>query len=181
MNFFKKKSALLILICLTLVLNSCTKQKSKLAEYGPTLEKIMRVETGAFRGYNLGDQLDSVKAREAATPVEADEGYLYYEYKIDDTTGSYSISYNFDETGLNEIQSDVFINNATTTEQVFNTFKSYFDAHYGDSEVNMGYNIWTVKSDKYGDVKINLSDESTDLTVDKSPGKISIWIYPDKN
>ncbi|MEO6903168.1 MAG: hypothetical protein ABI315_08440 [Bacteroidia bacterium] len=181
MNFFKKNSSSVLFICFILAISSCTKQKSKLAEYGSTVEKIMRSETGAFRGYNLGDQLDSVKAKETATPVEIDEGYLYYEYKIDDTTGSYSISYNFDETGLNEIQSDIFINNADNADKLYDSFKSYFDAHYGESEVNMGYNIWTVKSEKYGDVKINLSDESADLTVDKSPSKISIWIYPDKN
>lgn len=181
MNFFKKNSRFVVFICLLLAISSCTKQKSKLAEYGPELEKIMRSETGAFRGYNLGDQLDSVKAKEIATPVEIDEGYLYYEYKIDDTTGSYSISYNFDETGLNEIQSDIFINKAENADKLYDSFKSYFDAHYGDSEINMGYNIWTVKSENYGDVKINLSDESADLTVDKGPSKISIWIYPDKN
>jgi hypothetical protein len=183
MSHLKSAKYSLIITCFLLAaISSCTtKSKSKLAEYHPVLEKIVRVETGAFRGFNLGDQLDSVKLREPAQPVEVDEGYLYYEYKIDDTTGSYSISYNFDDKGLNEIQSDIFITNANNTDQLFNSFKSYFDDHYGSSEMDMGYNVWTVKSQKYGDVKINLSDESTSLTTDHAPGKISIWIYPDKN
>jgi hypothetical protein len=183
MSFLKSYTSPFILICFLLAtVSSCTtKSKSKLAEYNPVLEKIVRQETGAFRGFNLGDPLDSVKLKESTQPIEVDEGYLYYEYKIDDTTGSYSISYNFDDKGLNEIQSDIFITNANNTDQIFNAFKSYFDDHYGSSEMDMGYNVWTVKSQKYGDVKINLSDESTSLTTDHAPGKISIWIYPDKN
>lgn len=183
MSFLKHQATPFIVTCFLIVaVCSCkTSTKSKLAEYHPVLEKVIRSETGAFRGFNLGDGIDSVKRNEPEQPVEADQGYLYYEYKIDDTIGSYSISYNFDEKGLNEIQSDIFITNANNTEQVFNAFKSYFDEHYGSSELDMGYNVWTVKSQKYGDVKINLSDESASLTTDHAPGKISVWIYPDKN
>ncbi|HSH65938.1 MAG TPA: hypothetical protein VLB84_09090 [Bacteroidia bacterium] len=183
MNFPNRRTIHLFFTGLLVVaICSCKMStKSKLAEYDPALEKIVRVENGAFRGFNLGDPLDSVKLREPEQPIEADQGYLYYEYKVDDTTGSYSISYNFDEKGLNEIQSDIFITNTINTDRIFNAFKSYFDDHYGGSELDMGYNVWTVKSQNYGDVKINLSDESTSLTTDHAPGKISIWIYPDKN
>ena len=171
-----------ILVLLLLTIASCNKSsKSKLTEYGPVLENIVRSDMGAFRGFNLGDMVDSVKHHEAAQPVEADDGYLYYEYKVDDTTGSYNITYTFDEKGLNEIQSDIFITNSANTDKIFNSFKTYFDDHYGASELDMGYNVWTVKSQKFGDVKINLSDESTSLTTDHAPGKVSIWIYPDKN
>lgn len=161
---------------------SCTpsKPKSKLAEYGPVLEKVMVNDMGTFRGFNLGDKLDSVQAKETVKLTEADEDYLYYEAKIDDTTGTYSISYTFDEMGLNEIQSDIYINNANNTDTVFDQFKNYFDKHYGPGETHGGFNVWTVKSEKYGEVRINLSDESSSLTTDKAPGKISLWIYPDK-
>lgn len=171
-----------VAVFLLLALFSChNTPKSKLGEYSPVLEKIVRSDVGAFRGFNLGDKVDSVKHNESSQPVEADEGYLYYEYKIDDTTGSYNITYTFDEHGLNEIQSDMFITNANNTDKIFNAFKTYFDDHYGPSELDMGYNVWTVKSEKFGDVKINLSDESTTLTTDHAPGKVAIWIYPDKN
>ena len=82
--------------------------------------------------------------------------------------------------GLNEIQSDIFINKADQTEAIFDKFKAYFDEHYGSSQNQMGITAWLVKSEKFGDVKINLSDESADFTTDKAPGKISIWIYRDK-
>jgi hypothetical protein len=66
-------------------------------------------------------------------------------------------------------------------DTVFNSFKRYFDDHFGKNETDMGYNVWTVKSEMYGDIKINLTDESSQFTTDKSPGKISIWMYPDKD
>jgi len=168
---------------LAIAISSCTtepKSQSKLAEYGSVFENIMITDTGAFRGFSLGDNLDSVKAKEMAKLTEADDGYLYYEAKINDTTGSYNISYSFDEKGLSEIQSDIFINNIDNAETIYNQFKSYFDKYYGSSESHMGFNVWTVKSEKYGKIRINLSNESTDFTTDKAPGKISLWIYPDK-
>ncbi len=183
MFFLKSHNPHFIITCLLIaVIYSCKESsQSKLAQYSPVLEKVMRSEMGAFRGLNLGNLPDSVKITEPSQPVEADEGYLYYEYKIDDTTGSYSITYNFDDRGLSEIQSDIYVTNPNNTEAIFNAFKTYFDDHYGSSEVDMGYNVWTVKSPNYGDVKINLSDESTSLTTDHAPGKIAVWIYPDKN
>jgi hypothetical protein len=183
MSFLKPHTPPFIIACfLIIAVYSCkTSTESKLAKYHPALEKIVRSETGAFRGFNLGDKVDTVKQHEPEQPVEADEGYLYYEYKIDDTTGSYSISYHFDEKGLKEIQSDIFVTNVNNTDPIFNAFKAYFDEHYGGSQLDMGYNVWSVKSEKYGDVKINLTDESASLTTDHAPGKISIWIYPDKH
>jgi hypothetical protein len=140
----------------------------------------MQNENGAFRGFNFGDQLDTVRKKESSPPTESDSNYLYYEYRID-TTGSYNISYDFDDNGLVEIQSDIFIKDANQTDSVFNSFKRYFDEHFGKNETDMGYDVWTVKSETHGDIKINLTDESSQFTTDKSPGKIAIWMYPDKD
>lgn len=175
----QQKTAIAFLFLIAIVC-SCTKPKSKLAEYGPAFENIMLSDVGAFRGFSLGDSLGFIKTKETAKPVEMDKDYLYYEYKLN-TVGSYNIAYNFDERGLNEIHSDIFINNANDADDIFNKFKSYFDEHYGTSQSQMGFSIWSVKSEKYGEVKINLSDESADFTTDQAPSKISIWIYPDKN
>ncbi len=150
-----------------------------MASYGPVFETVMRSETGVFRGFSLGDKQDSVRLKETVKPMETDSGYLYYELKLD-TTGSFNITYNFDDEGLNEIQSDIYINNASKMDDVFSKFKSYFDEHYGASQTRQGYTVWTVKSEKYGEVRISLSNESSDFTVDKAPGKIALWIYPDK-
>ena len=176
-HYFKKvvfPSLLLILIVC-----SCSQPKSKLAPYGHVFESVMLSENGVFRGFNLGGKQDSIRKKETVKPMETDSGYLYYELKLD-TTGSFNITYNFDDEGLNEIQSDIYINNANQVDDVFSKFKSYFDEHYGASQTRQGYTVWTVKSEKYGEVRISLSDESSNFTVDKAPGKISLWIYPDK-
>ncbi|MDQ3046848.1 MAG: hypothetical protein M3R27_04810 [Bacteroidota bacterium] len=177
---FSKSTLLVTVICMILFFAACGPDKSGMSEYGPVVEKVFREESGAFRGFNLGDKMDSVQAGELSQPIEVDDGYLYYEYKIDDTTGSYNISYDFDENGLNEIQSDIYITNPANTEAVFNSFKIYLDEHYGSSETAMGYFVWSIHSENFGDIKINLKDESVELTVDGGPGKIALWIYPDK-
>jgi hypothetical protein len=165
-------------VLLALLAVSCSEPESKLAKYGPEVEGVIHNDSGAFRGINLGDKMDAVQKKELGPASEADEGYLYYEYKLD--SNSYNVSYNFDENGLNEIQSDIYIKDPSNTEKVFNAFKSYFDDHFGSSETHGGYTVWSVKSEKFGDVKINLSDESADLTVPNSPGKLAIWIYPNQ-
>ena len=168
---------LLLFICF---ISACKQPESKLKKYGSLLEGVIVSDSGAFRGFSLGEKLDTVQAKEKAEPTEVDDGYLYYEFKLD-SSNSFNITYNFDESGLNEIQSDIYIQNPDNTDRVFNSFKRFFDDHYGASESHEDYTIWTVKSVKYGTVRINLSDESADFTVLNSPGKISIWIYPDNN
>lgn len=177
--YFSKKLVLLSAILFALFIQSCKEPTTALSKYGPELEGVMRSDFGTFRGFNLGEKMDTILAKEEGPGMDADEGYLYYEFKLKDSN-SYNISYSFDDEGLNEIQSDVYIKNPNNTEKVFNAFKSYFDDHFGENENHQGFFVWTVKSEKYGDVRINLSDESSDFTIPGSPGKIALWIYPDK-
>lgn len=179
---FSKKILLKTILLLSLFagfISSCTNTESPLSKYGPELEGVMRSDVGTFRGFDLGEHMDTVLTKEDGLGVDADEGYLYYEFKLNDSN-SYNISYSFDDSGLNEIQSDVYIKNPNNTEKVFSSFKSYFDDHFGENETHQGFMVWTVKSEKYGEVRINLSDESSDFTIPGSPGKIALWIYPDK-
>lgn len=159
---------------------ACKQPESKLNKYGALLENVIVSDTGAFRGFSLGAKMDSVQAHEKSQPTEVDDGYLYYEFKLD-SSNSFNVTYNFDETGLSEIQSDIFIKNPENADRIFASFKQFFDDHYGPSESHEDFLIWTVKSSKYGEVRINLSDESADFTVPNSPGKLSIWVYPDNN
>jgi len=161
------------------ILAGCGSTPSPLSEYGPALENIMKSETGVFRGLSLGSRIDSVLKKESGKANEADENYLYYEYSLD-TIGSYNVAYTFDEKGLSEIQSDIYINNQANTDNIFNSFKNYFDEHYGPSAMDKGYTVWSVKSDLYGEVKITLNNESSDFSIPNSPGKVSLLIYPDK-
>jgi hypothetical protein len=177
----KHQEANTLLIVLFIVFASaCSTTESKLKKYGSTVTAVILSDSGVFRGVHLGEKLDSVMMRESIKPQESDENYLYYEYKLD-SANSFNISYNFNEAGLNEIQSDIYIHNPNQTETVFDAFKLFFDDHYGNSENHGGYTVWTIKSSTHGIVRINLSDESADFTVPNSPGKLSIWIYPDQN
>lgn len=178
---FFNRCILSIAICfaVSILFTSCENSKSPLAEYGSFFENVMRSENGVFRGFNLGVKIDSVLKNESIKAFEADENYLYYEFQMD-TTGEYNVAYTFNESGLAEIQSDLYINNQANTDAVYNAFKSYFDEHYGPSATDMGYTVWSVKSDLFKEVKINLSNESADFSVPNSPGKVSILIYPDK-
>ncbi len=119
-----KTKSIIAVSCFLLLLSifSCTSPKSKLAEYGPVLENVMQSDAGAFRGFSLGEAFDTIQKTEKVPPIESDEDYLYYEYPID-TLGTYNIAYNFEEKALNEIQSDIFINNSSKTEEVYNSFK----------------------------------------------------------
>lgn len=167
-------------LLLAVVISSCTKPKSKLSPYGPVFENVMRSDSGVFRGFSLGDQPGFVLSKEQGKPIESDSAYLYYEYPLD-SVGSFNITYNFDDFGLSEIQSDIYITNPDKADEVFSKFKAFFDDHYGKSESRMGFSVWSVKSEKYREVQINLSDESTDFTAAAAPGKISLWIYPEKD
>ncbi|MDF2437824.1 MAG: hypothetical protein K0Q95_2200 [Bacteroidota bacterium] len=167
-------------LTILVLVSSCTKkEKDPLEKYGPFVQTVMRIDSGAFRGINFGESITSVIAKEGANTTEADTNYLYYEFSID-TMGTFDVTYDFDNGGLAEVQSFVFIKNLNQVDSVFDSFKAYFNDHYGAGDTQMGYNVWTVKSEKYGDININLSDESADFTADKTPGKISISIYPSK-
>lgn len=176
-QLFKTTLLLILFICFV---SACKQPESKLKKYGTLLEDVMVSDSGAFRGLSLGEKLDAVQAHEKGKPSEVDDGYLYYENKLD-SSNTFNIAYSFDESGLNEIQSDIYIANPDNTDRIFNSFKRFFDDHYGASVSHEDYTIWTVMSEKYGVVRINLSNESSDFTVPNSPGKISIWIYPDAN
>lgn len=176
----KSVKLLLSFFTLSLLFFSCGNDKPVHSEYGPVFDNVMRGHPGSFRGFDLGEKMDSVMAREDSEPTEVDDYYLYYEYRLKDSSGTFDITYDFDESGLNEIHSDIYINAASQADTVFSSFKSYFDKTYGNSENHGGFNVWTVRSDTYGQVRINLSDGSGDLSPEGAPGKISLWIYPEK-
>lgn len=160
---------------------SCSGEQPKHANLNVVPETVIGTNDAVFRKISLGDDLNSVLKKETAQPLETDSAYLYYEYALPDSIGSFNVTYNFDEKGLFEIQSIIFINNPETTEEVLNRFKTYFDNFYGSSQTEMGFSIWSVKSEKFGQVKINLSDESSDFTIDNAPGKLSLWIYKEES
>lgn len=173
------KANILALIAFSALI-SCSEKQPEPTNPDVIPEAVILSDEGVFRTMNLGDDLNTVLKKEKSQPLETDSAYLYYEYALPDSTGSFNVTYNFDEKGLFEIQSIIFINNPASTEQVLSRFKSYFDKYYGSSQTEMGFSIWSVKSEKFDHVKINLSDESSDFTIDNAPGKLSLWIYKEE-
>lgn len=178
MDLFSSVKKIAAVCFIAVAVYSC-KQEQKSADIGSIPAIVLGSNDGVFRGVNLGDSIATVLRKETEKPIETDSGYLYYEYSLLDSVGSYNITYNFDEQGLYEIQSDIFINDAANTEAVLSEFKKHFDKYYAPTQADMGFSAWSVKSDRVGAVKINLSDESSDFTVDNAPGKLSLWIYKD--
>ena len=156
---------------------SCSNPESSLSSYGVVFNSVVRSDEGVFRGYHLGDSQETIQVSEVDQPIDVEDGYLYYEYQID-TIGVFNISYIFNEEGLKEVQSEVYIDDADKVAGALKNFQRYFDNHYGESESQKGFKVWSVKSEKYTEVKISLSDESIDFTTENAPGKFSILIYP---
>lgn len=178
MRPFNNIKKIAVVCFIAIAVYSCN-QEQKPVDINSVPSIILGSNDGVFRGVNLGDSIVTVWRKETLKPIETDSGYLYYEYLLLDTIGSYNITYNFDEQGLYEIQSYIFINDAANTEMVLNGLKKHFDKYYASTQADMGFNAWSVKSDKVGAVKINLSDESNDFTIENAPGKLSLWIYKD--
>jgi hypothetical protein len=178
-GFFK-----LLLVTILFTVMSCTDngtEKHEPEQYGSIFKEVVISEEGIFRTFTLGNAINEVLEKETAKPQEQDINYLYYEYKIDSNV-TYNIKYTFDERGLNEIESDIFItNNAELADETFAKFKKYFDDHYGESQTQRGFNIWPVKSDEYGEVMIDLGNESPAFDSKNGVSKISLWIYPNNN
>ena len=95
---FPKSKFLFFFLALVsfLFYSSCATDNDPLTKYGTFVKSVMRSESGAFRGFNLGDTPDSVSLKEVSKPMDSDSSFLYYEYAID-SSGSYNITYNFDE------------------------------------------------------------------------------------
>lgn len=180
--FIKRTHLFFVAIGITLIVSSCSTEAPKAVDYKSIPELILLGDAGTFRGFNLGDSLSTILKKEKTKPIEFDSAFLYYEYAIFDSAGSFNITYNFDEElKLKEIQSNIFITKGSETESLLNNFKARFDKYFGPCQTEMGYAVWSVKSAKYGTIKINLGDASSDFTIDNAPGKLSLWIYVEEN
>ena len=140
-------------------------------ESGTIIEKIMKSDSGIFRGTELCMSLEKVKSKETIPPSEEDSLYLYYEVALD-SANSLTVAYDFDEKGLKEIQADIFLKNENQFNDLLKKFKIYFHNKYGEGENANGFWVWTIK-EKQRNIQIALSDESTDYQY----SKLSLSVY----
>ena len=120
----------------------------------------MKTDEGMFRGIELGKTLKEIKEKERpAKPKDEDANYLYYEFP-GDTGELYTIEYNFDERGLNEVRMDAYFVSPADARTLYESFKSYFKEKYGATEEYYGFAAWAFKKPDGKTLQIEITDES---------------------
>ncbi|HVA98448.1 MAG TPA: hypothetical protein VNG53_06100 [Bacteroidia bacterium] len=145
--------------------------------YGKYFSMFMKSNQGLFRGLDFGMSPENVVKSEQIEPDENDKDYLFYTIPFDtlaaDSNNYFTISYSFDERGMNEIKAEVFLNTDQDAEQLINKITSYYNQKYQKATNEDETSIWTLHDPNYGKIKIALADESAEYGY----GKITLSFY----
>lgn len=170
------RAGVFILLCM---LFACSCGKSPLAQYGESFEKVMRSDTGLFRGLTLGVSKEQIAKSEPIGLKEEDSNdgidYLFYELGIDSTT-SYTIAYYCPDNRLNNIEADIYLLNEPQAAELFTSFKTYFEKKYGKPETEGDFLLWIAETGS-GKARIALADESPTY----KRGKLTLVIHDAKD
>lgn len=162
----------IFLFFISIAFVSCDKGPS-ISQYGKKFEEIMKSPEGMFRGLDLGKSVKEIKAAEGESkPKDEDKNYLYYEFKTD-TGELYSIEYNFDERGLNEVRLDVYYINPADARSLFVAFRDYYTKKYGETDKFEGFAAWGFHTPDNKKIQIEMTDESAEYR----QGKFSFTLY----
>ncbi|HEY6161585.1 MAG TPA: hypothetical protein VI112_10190 [Bacteroidia bacterium] len=144
-----------------------------LNDYGKNFAEIMRSTDGMFRGIDLGKSKREVMEKEkGAKPKDEDVNYLYYEFP-GDTGELYTLEYQFDEQGLNQVRLDAYYPGVADAHTLFLSFYDYYKDKYGETEKMEGFAAWAFKRPDGKKLQIELTDESAEYR----QGKFSLLIY----
>ena len=146
----------LLVLSVIVLFSACTKEKT------PYFEAILKSEKGLFRGVEMSTTMEEVKSLEDEAFLVDDMGdYLYYDFIVD-TVNSFTVSYDFYENLLYEIEMAAFFKSVDDAKDLFNNFEDYFDHKYGKGKLaEDGYTSWMTKSVKTGNkIEIAMIDES---------------------
>jgi hypothetical protein len=139
-----KRSLFTIIILFIL---SCQQDKN---EY---YQPILKNEKGDFRGIDIGNTLEQIKAIENDSfLVDKMDDYLYYDYEIS-MGNSYTISYDFSpQNKLYEIEITTYLEEVKDAQLLFIDFTRYFNKKYDKKSIAKdGFTTWKTlnkKSDK---------------------------------
>ncbi len=143
-------------------------------EYAVALDSILKTPEGIVHGLELGASAGEVKAAEAVHPAEVDEGYSYYERKVDSLT-SYSIAFTFVKDTLDEIELQVNCKNPDLGADLLNDIKTYYQQKYTAPVMDKGIYVYNCFDSRKRSFTISLTDNSgINNTV------INILIYREK-
>ncbi len=121
--------------------------------------KILRTgEGGDFRGVQIGDDPESVRAKENARSVYSMPDELVYRMNPsgEDSTW-YEISYNFNQEGLYNINLEVFPLSDSILNSIKQEFISYYTEKYGECKHYDGYCQWRALSENGHVVSITIA------------------------
>lgn len=153
-------------LLLLIILYSCTPKKN---QYFDTL---LKTETGIFRGIEIGNNIEKVKETENEDFLVDDmPDYLYFDYELD-MGNSYTVSYDFSDNKLYEIELAAYFDKIEDANQIFKDFSNHFNKIHGKGKVeDDGYTSWRTKNEK-----TNTNIEIAMVNDSKEYGYISILI-----
>jgi hypothetical protein len=128
-------------------------------EHNSASDKILRTnEGGDFRGVELGDDPEAVRAKETASSVHRMPDELVYRMNPtgEDSTW-YEISYNFNQQGLYNINLEVFPVSDSVFQSIREEFISFYTEKYGECKYHEGYCQWRAISANGHIVSITIS------------------------
>lgn len=135
--------------------------------------KWLVTDSGLLRNINISANIKEVKLSEQESPIDEQEGYLYYEYPLS-KNNKYTLTYSFDDKGLYEIQSDIFINDTNTITTEFRNLQAAMENKFGAPiEKHSNISIWLLNTDESDEVEIVLKN----ATSEQKTGTIAISVY----
>ncbi|MCB9361630.1 MAG: hypothetical protein H6587_09485 [Flavobacteriales bacterium] len=155
-----------IALIFVILFSACTPKKN---QYFDTL---LKTENGIFRGVEIGNSIAEIKQIENIEFLIDDmPDYLYYDYKLD-MGNSYTISYDFSDNKLYEIELAAYFDQIEDANQIFKDFSNHFNKIHGKGKVeDDGYTAWRTKNEK-----TNTNIEIAMVNDSKEYGYISILI-----
>ncbi len=140
-------------LCILLLTISCHRESSSgysLTNPSSYFSNLFSLKDDAVcRGINFNLTADEVKKAEKAKLYEATADHLFYEFSYPEDSTSTSeyanLQYFFNENSqLDIITIDIFLNDSIQERQLKNTFTEYFKQRYGKSETDSyNYDVWT--------------------------------------
>jgi len=108
---------------------------------------ILKSTTSNLRDVKIGSSPSEVKTKEDSSYLLDDmEDYLHYDYKLD-TSNSYTVSYDFSENMLYEVEISIYLNEIKDAKILFNSFVEFFNQSHGKHILSEDkYFTWTSSS-----------------------------------
>ena len=129
---------------------------------GDWVKLVMKQKEGVFRGFEIGDAIDSIKLKETAKIHEdnKDKKYITYTFDIDEDFVDITYFYN-QSNKLSAIRVNAVVNGV---ESFLEDFTKFYDLRYGaGKKVNDTLQIW--KTSKAYQIKLSKGGRESGATI----------------